>query len=52
MNKYLVMTVDEDGNHFPYYEDAQNAREAAGKVRLYIDDYTEITAVYKEVRAF
>lgn len=50
MQTYMVVTVDTDGNHFPYYEQAGTAQEAVGKVRMYIDDYTEIAGVYKEVR--
>lgn len=49
---FLVMTVDRDGNHFPYYEVAPSAKEAARLVRGYIDDYTKVCAVYKEVRTF
>ena len=52
LHRYLIMTVDADGNHFPYYEVAQTAREAAGIVRNYIDDRTDIEAVYREVRTF
>ena len=47
---YLVMTVNLNGEHFPYYEDAETAKDAVGKVRMYIDDQTDIDAVYREVR--
>lgn len=49
---YIVMTVNENGEHFPYYEQADSANDAVGKVRLYIDDYTEIDSVYKEVKTW
>jgi len=49
-SRYMVVTVDEDGTHFPYYEIAESAQEAVGMVRLYIDDRTDVDAVYREVR--
>lgn len=52
LHRFLIMTVDKDGNHFPYYEMAQTAKEAANIVRTYIDDYTDIAAVYREVRTW
>lgn len=46
---YVVMTVNKNGEHFPYYEQALTAQDAVNEVLRYKDSNEKIESVYKEV---